>query len=180
MPEHRGQIVATRMVQDPSMSDAEYFHQRQKKSGPHVGKVAARVNMLALIGGFARFRDRTEAQEAAAARFRGIWERAQIGGAKAMDYAAVKVDTSGPSEDAMFEIGEDARYQYRTAVKSLGMLRSSLVERIVVHDVSISLIAGRGARARARVTKDFLDALDDLAEHFAHGKRKGAGKRKAA
>ena len=154
------------MVQDPSMTDAEYFHQRQTRSGPHVGKVGVAVNMLKLVGGLARIKCTTKPQEAAAAKYRLLHERAQIGGARAIDYAAVKVDTSGPSDGATAEIGEDARRQYKDAVRYLGMSRSSLVERIVVYDQSISIVAGKGARARARVTHDLLDALDELAVLF--------------
>lgn len=166
-------IIETRMVQDPSMSDSEFIYQRQKKPGPHVGKIAARVNMVELMGGFARFKNTTEAQKMSAAKFRSIWERAQIGGARAMDYAAVKVDTSGPSEDATFEIGDDARRQYIAAVQYLGMMRSSLVERIVVHDMSLRDIAS-GSRERDRIAQEVRDAMDHLAVHFKLQTRKAA------
>src|SRR5690606_19054936 len=49
-----------RMVQDPSITDAEYFHQRQTKFGPHVGKVAAQTNMVEYIGGLARLKGANE------------------------------------------------------------------------------------------------------------------------
>lgn len=160
------QFVEVRLVQDPAITDAEYFHQRQTKSGPYVGKVGVTINMLELVGGLARIRDRTELQEAAAAKYRLLHERSQIGGARAVDYAAVKVDTSGPSDSASAEIGEDARRQYKDAVQYLGMTRSSLVERIVVYDQSVSAVAGKGARARMTATRDLLDALEDLAVHF--------------
>lgn len=158
--------VGFRLVPDPSMTDAEYFHQRQAKSGPLVGKVTVAISMIELIGGLARIKDRSEAQEAAAAKYRLLHERAQIGGGRAIDYAAVKVDTSGQSGSASVEIGEDARRQYKDAVRYVGMTRSSLVERVVVYDQSISALAGKGSRARARATRDLLEALDDLAVHF--------------
>ncbi|MBN9335287.1 hypothetical protein [Devosia sp.] len=148
------------------MTDAEFFHQRQTKNGPHVGKVVAAVSMIELIGGLARIKDRTEVQEAAAAKFRLLHERAQIGGARAMDYARQRVDTSGSQQDANAEIGEDARRQYRDAVQGLGMVRSNIVERVVVFDQSISMIAGNGARSRMRATRELMAALDDLAVQF--------------
>lgn len=168
------QFVEVRLVPDPSMSDAEYFHQRRTKSGPHVGKVGVAINMLELIGGLARIKGRSEHQEAAAARFRLLHERSQIGGARAMDYAKQRVDTSGPQQDISAEVGDDARRQYRDAVRCLGMVRSSLVERVVVHDQSISAVSGKGARARQRATLELLDALDELAVHFKLATRRHA------
>ncbi len=85
-------IVAHRLVQDPSMSDAQYWHERQTKSGPHVGKVYVATNMVELIGGLARLSGATEMHIMAAAKYRMAYDRAQIGGARAADYAAVKVD----------------------------------------------------------------------------------------
>jgi hypothetical protein len=159
---------------DPSLTDAEYFHQRRVKPGKDVGKAPVLVNKLELIGGLARLGGVKEWQEAAAAKYRLLHERSQIGGAKAIDYAAVKVDTSGPSEDAVFIVGANARAEYRDAVQFLGMIRSNLVERVVVYDQSIGKIAGRSARARSRTTKLLLDALDDLAVHFGLAARKAA------
>lgn len=158
--------VEVKLIQDPSMTDAEFWHQRQTRSGPNVGKVGAAISMIELIGGLARIKGRTEPQEAAAAKFRMLFDRAQIGGAKATDYTKQRVDTSGPQQDASAEIGDDARRQYRDAVQYLGLVRSSLIERVVVHDQAISAIAGKGARGRDRATRELLLALDDLAVHF--------------
>ncbi|NGP18895.1 hypothetical protein [Devosia aurantiaca] len=158
--------VEVRLVPDPSMTDAEYFHQRQTKAGDNVGKTGAAISMIELIGGLARIKDRTEPQEAAAAKFRMLFDRSQIGGAKATDYTKQRVDTSGPQQDASAEYGDDARRQYRDAVQFLGLLQSSLVERVVVHDQAISTVAGKSSRARTRVTRELLDALDRLAVHF--------------
>ena len=106
-------ITAPRLVPDPYLTDAEYFARRQKRSGANVGKVVVEINLAELIGGLARIAH-NDAQEEAAARFRGLFERAQIGGARAIDYSAVKVDTSGPSH-LVFEIGERARAAYADA-----------------------------------------------------------------
>lgn len=167
-------IIETMMVQDPSMTDAEYYHQRQMKPGPHVGKVAARVSMSSLIGGLARLHGVTDAQKMAAARYRSLYEGAQIGGARAVDYAAVKVDTSGPPPQLAIEHGEDARRKYSAAVRHLGMIRSSLVESVIVHDIPMVKIAGLSSRARARKTQELFDILDDLAVHFKLINRRAA------
>lgn len=159
-------LVQWRLVPDPTMSDAEYFAQRQANDGPHVGKAHAQVNMIGLIGGLARIKGRTPAQEQAAAHYRLLHERAQIGGARAIDYAAVRVDTSGSPGGLVLEIGEEARGDYADAVRYLGMMRSSLVERIIVHDMSLRDVAGGGGRRVADARVRLLDALDALAVHF--------------
>jgi hypothetical protein len=158
-------IIQHRLVQDPSISDAEYFHQRQMKSGPNVGKAVVQMNMIELIGGLARLTGASEMQIMAAAKYRMVYDRAQIGGARAVDYAAVKVDTSGPRGDVLFGSVTDALDSYKNAVRHLGMLRSNLVERVVCHDQSLTH-RGMGARARLRAKDELFEALDDLAEHF--------------
>lgn len=81
-----------------------------------------------------RIKGVTEPQEAAAAKYRLLHDRAQIGGARAIDHTAVRVDTSGQADVCIAEIGDDTGRQYKDAVRYLGMNRSSLVERIVVYD----------------------------------------------
>lgn len=147
------------------MSDAEYWHQRQVKSGPYVGKVSAAMNMVEYIGGLARLKGASEMQIMAAAKYRMTYERAQIGGARAIDYAAVKVDTSGPRDDALSGRVADDLERYKQAVRYIGMIDSALVERVVCHDQPLTT-RGMGARVRARAKDDLFRVLDDLAEHF--------------
>lgn len=159
-------ILGHRLVIDPAISDAEYWHMRQRLNGPHVGKVVAQVNLVELIGGLARIDGRSVLQEEAAARYRRAWDGAQIGGARALDYTQARVDTSGAGATNMLEFGEWARADYSAAARYLGMMRSSLVERVVVHDQSIRSIAGTGRRAQVRLRDELLGILDDLAVHF--------------
>lgn len=147
------------------MSDAEYFHQRQVKSGPNVGKVAVAMNMVEYIGGLARLTGASEMQIMAAAKYRMTYDRAQIGGARAVDYAAVKVDTSGPRGDVLSGRVVDDLEAYKQAVRCLGMIRSGIVERVICHDQSLTH-RGMGARARARAKDELFSALDDLAVYF--------------
>lgn len=169
----KSEFVEFRMVPDPSMTDAEYFHQRQIKSGPNVGKVAVATNMLEYVGGLARLKGASEIQIMAAAKYRQAFDRAQIGGARAMDYAAVKVDTSGPIGDPLAGRVVDALEAYKQAVRCLGMVRSSLVERVICHDQSLTH-RSMGARARARAKNDLFNALDELAEHFKLATKRAA------
>lgn len=147
------------------MTDAEYWHQRQTKSGPHVGKVSVAMNMVEYVGGLARLAGASEMQIMAAARYRMAFERAQIGGARAVDYEAVKVDTSGPRQEMLFGSRADALDAYKAAVRHLGMIQSSIVERVVCHDQSLTH-RGMGARARQRAKEELFEALDALAVHF--------------
>lgn len=166
--EIRARIIGSRMVLDPAISDAEYYHLRRTRSGPDVGKVKATVNLVELIGGLARIKGRSALQEEAAARYRRLWDQAQIGSTRATDYTRVRVDTSGSGADVL-EFGEWARAEYGEAVRYLGMNRSSLIERVVVHDQSLRCVAGTGRRAQIRARDDLLCILDDLALHFQLG-----------
>lgn len=164
--------VVERLVPDPSMSDAEFYHLRRVRGGDGVGKVAVAVNLVELIGGLARIESRTVVQEEAAARYRKLWDSAQLGGARAVDYAKARVDTSGSSEEAVFEIGEAARREMARLRGELGAGASRLLDRVIIHDESLRAVAGKGARGRARVQCELMDALDLVADHFRLGKPK--------
>ncbi len=166
-------IIEHRMIQDPAISDAEYWHQRQTKSGPYVGKTAATFNMIEYVGGLARLKGASEMQIMAAAKYRMAFERAQIGGARAVDYAAVKVDTSGPGSDPLAGRTAEALEQYKRAVRYLGMVRSNMVERVICHDQTLTT-RSMGARARGRAKDELFEALDDLAVHFRLASKRAA------
>ena len=68
--------VVARLVPDPMMTDAEFYHRRQTRPGPNVGMVSAQINLIELIGGLARIKGRDVVQEEAAARYRKLWEQA--------------------------------------------------------------------------------------------------------
>jgi len=175
----KGSFIARRLVDNPLLTPATYLDElrRAAEQGDRrsfePGKIEAAVNLQTLIGGFARVRNRTEAQTRAAARYRSIYERAQLGGSRVVDYAAAKVDTSGPAESAVLEIGEQARREYRELAKLLGMDRSRLLEQVVCHDMSIRDVAvTRGLRdsgaGRALIVRLLKDAIDVIAEHFGY------------
>jgi hypothetical protein len=161
-----GRQIEQRLVPDPMMTDAEYFERRRVRPGPNVGKVSADINMVELIGGLARVKNRTPLQEVAAARFRLLHERAHLSSARTMDYTAVRVDVSARSGGGAAEHGEQARRDYRAAVRHLGMLASSIVERVVIYDMSLREVAGGGGRASVLAGEALRQALDDLAVHF--------------
>lgn len=166
--------IEKRMVENPLRTTATYFAELDEKPiDQQPGRIEVNVKMATLIGGFARVKGRSEAETLAAARFRGLYERAQLGGARAMDYEAVKVDTSGPQEEAVFEIGDQARREYMGAVQRLGMDASAIVEQVIVHDMSVRDLCkargeGEGGAARDRMTQKLREATNALSEHFGY------------
>jgi hypothetical protein len=167
--------IEKKLVPDPSMSRAEFLHRLDMAGSMSrkLGKVTADVSMTSLIGGLARIKGRTEVQTMAASRFRTLAEQAQIGGARALDYGAVRVDTSGPSQDGVVEATEDARRKYEAAKNCLRGEALGVVERLIVMDQTVSEVAeslgyGKGGTARGKVTGIALSAANDLAEHFGY------------
>ncbi|RUT32631.1 hypothetical protein EMQ25_05645 [Arsenicitalea aurantiaca] len=171
-----------RYVPDPMMTRAELLHQIDRfPRRRRAGQVKADVSMSTLIGGLSRVRNRTETQTQGAAHFRRVAERAQLGAARAIDYEAVKVDTSGSGQNLVAEIGADARQEYADAIARLGTGtdRAAVAEHVIVHGLTISKVGrvlgfGDTGAAREKVTAIALAAADELAEHFGYvGSRKG-------
>lgn len=162
--------TVSRKVENPMRADEQVSHEMQSGT-TRTAYVDAQVSLPSLIGGLARLKGLTEAQIAAATRFRRDWELAQLGGARAIDYAQVRVDTSGVGLVDVAEAGEDARRRYKDAVQHLGLVRSSLVERVVCDGFSLRALGrllgrGVGGRAGRELARDVLDAVDALAEHM--------------
>lgn len=171
-------VIVSEQIDNPMMTAG--LLEGAKSGAQATPFIKADKNMVVLIGGFARINDRTEEQTIAAAKLRILHERAQLGGAKALDYGQVRVDTSGPSEEAVAEIGARARKEYMDAVQELGMLQSSVVERVVIHDMSLRELAaaldlGDSGGARKAAKRQLFEAVNHLVEHF--GLRPGAGAR---
>jgi len=148
---------------------------RHRPEHRHIGGTVAEVSMIDIIGGFARIKRRTEAQTLAASSFRALAEQSQIG-AKAIDYQAAKVDTSGPTQAASEIVAinaTDARRRYLEARDCLDPQAVPVMERMILLDQSVTDIAqglgyGKGGTARDKVTGIALAAANDLAEHFGY------------
>lgn len=75
-------------IDAPLMTDAEFQHQKEKNPDlENVGKSLAFKSMYEVIGGFSNCPNREPHHEHAAARYLSLYERAQIGGARATDYS---------------------------------------------------------------------------------------------
>lgn len=163
-----------KVVDAPLMTDAEFLHQKEINPDiENVGKSVARFSMDEFIGGFSRYPNREDHHEQAAARYLSLYERAQIGGAKATDYSMPMVDRSGPSEDIAMIVGEDARREFKGVRTALGEERARLLERVIVGRTSARHIAAERAgraevsgRAVAEVAQWVKDALEIAAAHF--------------
>src|SRR5688500_15729280 len=108
-------VIELRKVPNPMLT--EELIEAIDSGEVHVPKfVGAAVNLNVLIGGFARVGGRTKARTEAAAMYRASWEDGQIGGARAIDYAVPRVDTSVVSAGAVLEGGAGARVHYSRAV----------------------------------------------------------------
>lgn len=131
----------------------------------------AALNETLLVGGLARVKNRTEAQFLAATRYCHLYQRAQIGGARATDYTQVRVDTSGPRQDQISAGQDDDRTELDLARKAMGERATSIVDQVVVYGASIRGMAvklghGEGGQGRRRAERELLDALDVLVGFF--------------
>lgn len=131
----------------------------------------AALNETLLVGGLARVKNRTEAQFLAATRYCHLYQRAQIGGARATDYTQVRVDTSGPRQDQISAGQDDDRTELDLARKRMGERATSIVDQVVVYGASIRGMAvklghGEGGQGRRRAERELLDALDVLVQFF--------------
>lgn len=173
--------IGKRLVENPHRSDALVADEFRVLEAAGIedrrklpGFIEADVNLATMIGGLARVKDVSEAQKHAAARLRGLYERSLIGAARAIDYAAVRVDVSGVTRSDDVDRGLDARAEYETAVKRLGAIHASLVLPAVLEDQSLRALArrvgeGQGGAAIERVKVRLLEGVDVLVRHFGFG-----------
>lgn len=163
-------VIEIRHVPNPSWTDE--LIEAIDKGEVHVPKhIGAAVNLSGLIGALARIKGRTKAQSEAAAHFRRSWEGGLIGGARAIDYAVPRVDTSIQGGDTALEFGAAARFDYSRAVQKLGILNARLVELVVCEGYSVRQVAeklgyGDSRSKREALVKRLLKALDTLAGEF--------------
>lgn len=166
-------VLRSRMIENPLATEGNV------QASVDRGETTARwtpgiVNMVALVGGVARMKGLSEAQLAAAGRWRALSELAQIGGAVATDYAAVRVDTSASGRDVVMD-GAAARREITRARVSLGPFRASILDQMICEEKSVRDLAkavGGGGHAQMLTQKRVREALDELVEHFAHGRRR--------
>lgn len=101
------------------------------------GRIMATVNQRTLMGGFCRFGQRRRLPPEhlckAAAKFRTIWERSQLGGARAIDPAIEAVD-GGRGNFSPLDSGLDARQELKVVKNLLGAIDYRRLEYVVIRD----------------------------------------------
>lgn len=164
-------VRRSRLATDPSVTrglleavangEIETRHQEQKNT-PH--------NMVLLIGGLARVSSVNELQTLAAMRYLNLYERSQIGGARATDYEQVKVDTSGPKQDQISAAQDDARTAFGLAQDALTNRERGIIDMVVIGGASLRKLTDKlgykGGEGRRKATRDLLKAVDALVRHF--------------
>jgi hypothetical protein len=141
----------------------------------HKSMLPVSVSLTILVGGLARMGWRTHAHVLAASRFCNLFERSQMGGARAIDYTQVRVDTSGPRQDQVAAGQDAARREYEDACRALGDY-AKVVREVVIYGVSgrglaKSMGLGSSGRARRRAEGVLRIALDELAKHFGYSEQ---------
>lgn len=123
----------------------------------------------------------TDAQKMVGDRFLAVWDRSQIGGARAIDYERVKVDVSfvyrGLDEGAM-----QATAELGSICRAIGRRAYVLLVHVIGHREGIFDLArrldGRVDQKQAEhLSKSIREALDDLADHFGVAKGRPAQQR---
>jgi len=165
-------MVDSRLIDDPSVTagllEAVATGEVETK---HVSSKNTPVNMVLLVGGLARVGTKSEAQILAAIRYSTLFDRAQIGGARAIDYAQVKVDTSGPQQDQITASQDDARRELEQAREAVGARGTSVLDTVVIGGASIRKLAAmlgysESGKGRRRAEAELMATIDVLVEHF--------------
>ena len=138
------------LVDNPLMTDAEFLEQRRRaeakgkspKEVRNIGKEKVLRNMTAYIGGFGKFKG-TEAQIKAAAMFKSLHDRSQLGGGKACDLSIEPVDGGGINPEAIFEVGADARRKWIDTTIWLGQQDFDRFHCVVIGETAPTAYARR-------------------------------------
>lgn len=155
-------------MDSPNTSWAQYLHELESGLA-HAGRERVRLDRRELMGGFCRFHG-TEAQEKAAARFKVIHERSQVGGAKAVDPGKEPVDGGGINPESVIELGADARREYNRLFNAIGRQDMIRLEFVVIGDHGPTAYARwryRNPRPNARVVGDGAVEMRRLVEEVA-------------
>jgi len=180
---HAAPVVRTIMapeedtVDNPLMTDAEHIAQRRRaeakgKSGDEIRKIGKeRVlrNMQTYIGAFGKFKG-TDAQVKAAAKFKALHDRSQIGGGKACDPSIEPVDGGGVNSEAMFEIGADARSLWISTTIWLGRQDFDRFYSVIIGELGPTAYAQRRSGEivpDGRTVNRHSEEIRDIAERLA-------------
>ena len=165
-----GRIITKRLVQDPSMTDAEYWHQinreneraerKGRKADREIGKIEVEENAITRLGALVYIRRREAHHEMAAERFKSLYEHMYGCGNPALDPSRVQVDTSPIAHDAGMAGKIDRGRDLASAISRLGKPASDRLIALLV----LCIPAGDGLhwRMRTLAVNQVLEDLDAL------------------
>jgi hypothetical protein len=163
--------IVTKRLDNPLSSWSQFLWELD--SGVrHAGKIEVLVNTRVLLGGFCRFHG-TEAQQMACARFKSLYERAQLGGARAVDPSLEPVDGGWTNPEAVFESGASARKELIAVQDLLGPIDYARIEFVVIRERGPTPYAkwrgfGIDGRACAKAKVEVRGIVDRLAVHWRY------------
>lgn len=174
-----GRIIQNRLVPDPSMSDAEFLHQKNQERDRaealgieprlSIGRVWVQENAVERMGALCFIRRRERHHEAAAEQFKALYEARYGAGNPAMDASRVVVDTSPQAHDSGMAAKIDRTWQLRQAEEGLGKSAfNRLVALLVLH---IPAGEGLSSRPRQRTIDMVLSDLDQLSSIWGYARR---------
>lgn len=177
-PVYRPDMTSLRMVQDPSMTDAEFYHQQQRemrnagrvyrKPNFNVGKVEVAENLSTRIGGLAFVKRRLDHHERAAERFKNSYEAAYGSANPAAVLGKVQVDNSLVAGDNGIASLIDRNRDLKDAIDALGS-SANIVIGVIVLGASVADVAPRAHwRSQRDTTSELLMALDSLAVRWGY------------
>jgi hypothetical protein len=172
IPEVVASIKSSRRVQDPMLTDANYYAERAKRpQDPNVGRVWAEENVATRIGGLALIRRKLNHHEKAAEWFKNAYEALYGGGmAPSVDLGKVRVDTSIMAHDNGAVARLDQGKTLQTVMDALGKPASDRIVACVVLGIPCADSAPPGpsgkpsGHAVQREVDLLLAALDHVAE----------------
>jgi len=166
-----GREIRNRLVPDPSMTDSEYLHQKNREhdraeaAGEEprltIGKVWVQENAITRIGALVFIRRREPHHELAAERFKGLYEARYGAGNPSMDPGRIQVDTSPIAHDSGMAGKLDRTWQLDLAKNEMG--KEAFDRLVAVLVLEIPAGEGMSSRPRQRCIDRLLSDLDALA-----------------
>ncbi len=163
------EFIEERRIESPLTSWAQFLAELDAGK-PYAGKQIVSMNLRTLMGGFCRFHG-TEAQQKACSKLKSLYERSQVGGAKAVDPSLEPVDGGWVNPESNIEIGADARKEYAVIRALLGPQDMARIEFVVVRERGPTPYAkwrgfSDGGRGVSRGMVEVRGIADRLAVHW--------------
>lgn len=174
-----GRHIQNRLVPDPSMTDAEFLHQKNLERERaetlgvdpklSIGKVWVTENAIERMGALCFIRRREHHHEAAAEQFKALYEARYGTGNPALDTSRVIVDSSPIAHDSGMAAKIDRTWRLAQAESELGKAAFNRLVALLV----LCIPAGEGltSRPRQRSVDAVLFDLDRLSAVWGLAKR---------